>query len=193
MPWSGSSVARTLAGPGSANNPRAGPTAGGPFPAMPVLLNLNELTETPILLEGLLPVPELDWGGPEDLVALSGPLHYRFTVRREGEILLLVGALTVDLDCLCARCLKPFRSRLTLDPWSVQLELSGPEAIPQVGELADLTPCLREDTVLALPQRPLCAPDCSGWPASGRSPTDFSDAQTAGQRTVWSALDKLKF
>lgn len=160
---------------------------------MPVLLNLQELTEEPLTLQGLLPAPELDWGGPEDLVAIGGPLHYRFTVRREGEVLLVCGSLTVELECLCARCLKPFRYRLTLDPWTVELELSGPEAIPRVGDVADLTPSLREDTVLALPQRPLCAPDCGGLSVIARPTQELPGAGPAAERTVWSALDKLKF
>jgi uncharacterized protein len=160
---------------------------------MPVLLELHALTEEPLTLEGLLPAPELDWGGPEDLVAFAGPLQYRFTVHREGDLLLLCGSLTVELDCLCARCLKPFRHRLTLDPWSLELELSGPEAIPLVGDVADLTPSLREDTVLALPQRPLCAPDCGGLTALTRPPEEIPGPGPAAERTVWSELDKLKF
>lgn len=160
---------------------------------MPVLLNLQELTQAPLTLEGLLPTAELDWGGPDDLVTPGGPLHYRFTVRREGEVLLLRGALTVELDCLCARCLKPFRYRLTLDPWTEELELSGPEAIPQVGDIADLTLSLRENMVFALPQRPLCAPDCGGLSVVARPTQELPGAGRTAERTVWSELDKLKF
>jgi uncharacterized protein len=158
---------------------------------MPVLLNLHALTDTPVALEGLLPLEELDWGGTDDLVALAGPLHYRLTVQREGEVLLLLGALEIELECQCARCLKPFRHRLSLEPWSAQLALGGPEAIPVVGEVADLTASLREDTLLALPLRPLCAPECGGLRPPPSAPTTGLPGAGAAGTTVWSELDKL--
>lgn len=158
---------------------------------MPVLLNLHALTDQPLPFEGFLSVDELDWGGPDDLVALAGPLQYRLTVHREGEVLFLLGTLEIELACQCARCLKPFRSRLRLEPWSAELALGGPEAIPVVGEVADLTARLREDTLLALPLRPLCAPECGGlWPPKSSSTTGSSGAGAAAA-TVWSELDKL--
>lgn len=158
---------------------------------MPVLLNLHALAENPLQLEGFLPVEELDWGGPDDLVTLASPLHYRLTVRREGEILLLAGTLEVELSCQCARCLKSFRTRLRLDPWSAELALAGLEAIPVVSEVADLTASLREDTVLALPQHPLCAPECGGLLAPQPAAPDVRGVGTVASM-VWSELDKLK-
>lgn len=158
---------------------------------MPVLLNLHALAEDPLPLEGFLPVEELAWGGPDDLVALAGPLHYRLTAQREGEVLFLLGALEVELECQCARCLKPFRHRLRLEPWSAELALGGPEAIPVVGEVADLTASLREDTLLALPLRPLCAPECGGLLPPETSPTTGWPGAGVAAASVWSELDKL--
>jgi uncharacterized metal-binding protein YceD (DUF177 family) len=57
------------------------------------------------------------------------------------------------------------------------------------GDCVDLTPFLREDILLALPQHPLCSSDCKGLlrkyereaiPGSGRD-----------KPSAWSELDKL--
>jgi uncharacterized metal-binding protein YceD (DUF177 family) len=53
-----------------------------------------------------------------------------------------------------------------------------------------LTPYLREDILLALPQHPLCEPECGGLklPARAKDPE-----KTAGNTaSAWDALDKLK-
>jgi uncharacterized protein len=160
---------------------------------VPVLLNLTQLASEVLTLEGTLPAAELDWGGPDDLVTVGGPLAYHFTVRKQGVALLLHGTLAVELDCRCARCLKSFRRRLELSPWSAELALTGEDAPPVIGEVVDLTPCLREDTVLALPQHPLCEPECGGLPSPPRSGGGQSGATPAGEESAWSALDQLKF
>lgn len=160
---------------------------------MPVLLNLTQLASGVLTFEGSLPAADLDWGGPDDLVALGGPLFYHFTVRKQGDALLLQGTLAVELACQCARCLKSFRRRLELSPWSVELALTGEDALPVIGEVVDLTPCLREDMVLSLPQHPLCEPECGGLPSPPRSGGGQSGATSAGGESAWSALDRLKF
>lgn len=160
---------------------------------MPVLLNLTQLASGVLTFEGTLPATELDWGGPDDLVAVGGPLFYHFTVRRQGFALLLQGTLAVELDYRCARCLKSFRQRLELSPWSAELALTGEDALPVIGEVVDLTPRLREDTVLALPHHPLCEPECGGLPSPPQSGGGQSGVKPAEGESAWSALDQLKF
>jgi uncharacterized metal-binding protein YceD (DUF177 family) len=57
----------------------------------------------------------------------------------------------------------------------------------------DLTPFLREDILLELPQHPLCKPDCSGLkkPKAGKSKKNSPGA--TADSSAWSELDKLKF
>ncbi len=159
---------------------------------MPVLLNLRQLAETTLHVQGELAVEELDWGGPDDLVALTSPLRYAFHAHQEGEILLLHGALQVELSCQCARCLRVFRRALVLAPWTAEIPLAGPEALPVLGDLVDLTQRLREDTVLALPQHPHCEPVCGGEAAGPVLPAETSTPLAADRTTDWSALDRLK-
>lgn len=159
---------------------------------MPVLLNLRQLAETALHVQGELSVEELDWGGPEDLVTLTGPLQYAFQAHQEGDILLLHGSLRIELTCQCARCLRSFRQVLVLDPWSAEIPLAGPEALPILGDLVDLTLRLREDMVLGLPQHPHCEPACGGEAARPVHPAESFAPSPADRTTDWSALDRLK-
>jgi uncharacterized metal-binding protein YceD (DUF177 family) len=54
----------------------------------------------------------------------------------------------------------------------------------------NLTPYIREDILLALPQHPLCEPECGGLkpPASLKDPGEMSEKASS----AWSELDKLK-
>jgi uncharacterized metal-binding protein YceD (DUF177 family) len=54
----------------------------------------------------------------------------------------------------------------------------------------DLTPFLREDSLLGLPQHPLCRSDCPGLTQADPEPSKASQPAKSG---VWSQLDQLKF
>jgi uncharacterized protein len=75
-----------------------------------------------------------------------------------------------------------------------EVPLDGEEAVVVDGELADLTPVLREDTVLGLPQHPLCDPGCGGLkPASPQACSDpGSQRPPMAEASAWSVLDRLK-
>jgi len=90
-----------------------------------------------------------------------------------------------------------FDQALRIDPWAALLPLDGEDAAPVVGEAVDLTPQMREDSLLALPQHPVCSPECRGVPlenmassASGGVSSDAIETQSAS--SAWSALDALK-
>ncbi len=155
---------------------------------MPVLVHLAQLIHGPLTLEGDLPPEEVDWGGPEDLVSVRAPLRYRVEVRREGATLALKGELSLEVDCQCARCLRAFRLRISLAPWNNHLPLDLPSPDAELTEVVDLTPLLREDTVLALPRHPVCDPECAGLlPA-----TPPSNSSGRAGPSPWAALDQLE-
>jgi uncharacterized metal-binding protein YceD (DUF177 family) len=62
----------------------------------------------------------------------------------------------------------------------------------------DLTPQIREDILLELPQRPLCQPDCRGLPkkAAGKvktiAKTTGKAGEAGGASPDWTVLNKLK-
>ena len=160
---------------------------------MPLLVNLRHLDRNDLKLVGELSVAELDIDTRDEMVQLKQPLKHKLEVQELDDNLLVRGKVTLPLDCECVRCLKPFVYKLEWKDWSCLIPLSGEEAVPRDGDTVDLTPFLREDILLELPQHPLCKPDCGGLkkPTVGKSKkSGSSDVKTS---SAWAELDKLKF
>lgn len=160
---------------------------------MPLLVNLRHLERQDLKLEGEMPVAELDLDLRDELVQAVVPLRHNLVVQELDDSLLVRGDLVLPLNCECARCLEPFVYRLELKDWTCLIPLSGEEAVARDGDTVDLTPFLREDILLELPQHPLCKPDCGGLkkPTSEKSkPSGSSDVKTS---SAWAELEKLKF
>jgi uncharacterized protein len=161
---------------------------------MALLVPLALLARQRLQLSGELPIEDLSPGREDDLVRVDRPVRYDLWLEKLSGSVLVQGRLEVDLACQCARCLRPFRQTLVLDPWSVVLELEGAEAVPLVNDAVDLTVQVREDSLLALPQHPLCEPGCAGLPSTSSSGENEPEAarQSAGGLSAWAALDRLK-
>ncbi len=158
---------------------------------MPLTLNAKHLEKHPVAFDGSLPPEELMLDIQDDLVQLSAPLQYRFVAEKHENGVLLQGSLSWTWECDCARCLQHFHASQTIEPWVLLLPFEGEDAAEWLNDCVDLTPYLREDMVLELPQRPLCGPDCTGLAktAPSESPPDATTRQPEGP---WQALDKLK-
>jgi uncharacterized protein len=161
---------------------------------MPLTINLRHLEEKNVRLTGQLPVEELDLALEDELISAEQPLDYDLEVQQMEGSLLVTGKLDLPLNCECARCLRPFRQDLSLPDWACHIPLEGEDAAPVHGDIVDLTPYLREDILLDLPQHPLCEAECSGLPQAsvGKPKTQSTDESEAGS-SAWSELNKLKF
>ena len=161
---------------------------------MPVRFNLRHLEEKNLRLQGRVSAEELELDRLDELVHVAGPVSYEADIQKLDQAVLVQGRLTLDLNCECARCLKPFRQAVHLEDWTCHLLLAGEEKAEVVNDCVDLTPYIREDIVLAFPQHPLCKPDCGGLigtqpnPAEKTGPTE----KPAPTSSAWAALDKLK-
>ncbi len=160
---------------------------------MPLLVNLHHLARHSVLLEGELPLSELDIETFDELIRLEQPLRFKLEVEVLGHELLVRGTLHLTLKCQCVRCLKPFGHRLRLDDWVCCVPLTGEEQVAVTGDCVDLTPFVREDILLAFPQHPLCEPECPGLvPADRGKANTQRGAEGTECPSVWSKLDKLK-
>lgn len=162
---------------------------------MPLKVNVRLLQKESALFEGELPVEEAVEGAQDELVRLSGPVHYELQVGRQANELTVTGRLEVPVECDCGRCLKTFRRVVEVPDVALLLPLEGDDAVVQDGDFADLTPYLREDTLLALPTNPLCTPDCRGLAAKAPArDSRLGKGKDPGQgpgTNPWDALDKL--
>jgi len=160
---------------------------------MPLLVNLRHLEEKELKLAGELPVADLDIDTHDEMIRLEKPLAHHLEVQLLGADLLLRGSLELPLACTCVRCLKDFELVLKLNDWSCLIALSGEEAAPREGDTVDLTPFLREDILLELPQHPLCKPGCGGLKQSTVGQSKKSGSGGEQTTSAWGDLDKLKF
>lgn len=161
---------------------------------MPVQLNLRHLEANPVTLSGELAPGELGLEDLDDLMRPQGNLEYEVTAESQEGGVLLQGTLRMNLGCECARCLQPFVLKLHLENWACLVALQGEDAAEIRGDCVDLTPYFREDMVLALPQRPLCNPDCGGLKQGPLGTSHSSDTASSpvGSSPVWRELDKLR-
>lgn len=158
---------------------------------MALLINLRHLERDDVTLRGELPVAELDLDIRDEMIRLEKPLHYKLVVQKLDDNLLVRGQLVLPLACECVRCLKPFEYELKLPDWTCLVPLVGEESVPVAADSVDLTPFFREDILLALPQHPLCKPECGGL----KKPNPEKSKPSSLNRTepsAWAALNKLK-
>ncbi len=162
---------------------------------MPLKINLRHLEARTQRLTGELPVQELDLDIRDETIQTKRPLIYNLEAEQVEDGILLQGSLRLILDCECVRCLKPFQHTLKLDAWACLLPLTGDEPVPVVNDCVDLTPYLREDILLELPQHPLCNSECRGLPKKpvGKKKKSGAINQSEGNLRAWSELNKLKF
>jgi len=105
------------------------------------------------------------------------------------------GRLDLSLQCTCVRCLRAFDRTLTFEDWVCHIPLEGEDRAMINHDVVDLTPYVREDILLALPQHPLCESGCCGLPSAPRTEAPQSGLGLSGDRgmSVWADLDKLNF
>jgi uncharacterized protein len=128
--------------------------------------------------------------GPEPVRAL-GPLRYALDLGLSEGGLWATGAISMDVELQCVRCLETFPYPVRIEDFALQMDLAGEETI-------DLTPLLREDILLALPSYPHC-----DWSGERNCPADLRVQENAGlleqseengaaASSAWQTLDQLK-
>ncbi len=173
-------------------------------------INISRITE-----DGLDLIPELgeewfrSWQEEDPGLEFTGPGAISGTVHMEkhGREILLRGHLEGTLALSCSRCLEGYNAPVAAD-FDLLLE-PGPEpVVPEVeltadeldldfyqGEVVDLEKYLREQILLMMPLKPLCAETCRGiCPRCGaelnHEPCRCKEEQTLSPLAA--ALAKLK-
>lgn len=110
--------------------------------------------------------------GFEPVVSLPAGREVTFDVLLESVVegVLVSGTASADLDGECARCLDPlvehvdveFTELFAYPDSATDSTTDEDEVFRLVDDLVDLEPVVRDAIVLALPQAPLCTPDCAG-------------------------------
>jgi uncharacterized protein len=114
----------------------------------------------------------------------AGPVRYALDVGLSGGGLFATGQVSVPVELHCVACLQPFVFDAKVDPFAAQVEIDG-------RELVDLTPSVREELLLALPNHPRCD-FISGHSCSYQRPDSSGGGPEKSAESAWDQLDKLK-
>ena len=165
-----------------------------PCPAPPLTGGHSAATELVPMKVHLLQIPRgetLHLEGEEDPAALDleeagaaplSPLSYELDVGLSDGGLFATGRLSIRVRMQCVVCLGDIEKEIVVDPFSMQMELTGREQI-------DLTPFVREDIHLLLPPHPRCDTGAACH-AAGAPRTSLHPPETGA--SAWDALNKLK-
>jgi uncharacterized protein len=138
--------------------------------------------------------------GFEPVVVVPAGSEVEFEVLLESVVegILVTGTATAPVAGECARCLDPITDTVEVDltelyayPDTATEETTDEDEVRRlVDDLIDLEPVVRDAVVLALPQAPLCSPDCAGLcPGCGGRWADLEPGH--GHETIdprWAAL-----
>jgi len=160
---------------------------------MKITVNIVKLLEKDILIDDEISPEELDFPQDDECVQMSEPIHYSLTLNRRGNDITLLGKVSFTFDCLCVRCLTPFKLPCSLEVQEF-LTLAGEDKIPVKDDTIDLTSVIRENIILECPRYPLCDKACNRLPISPKQDkeTKVGTELVSKAIAVWSELDKLK-
>ena len=114
----------------------------------------------------------------------TGPVQYELDVGLSGGGVFATGRVSVPVEVTCVACLQPFAYEAVAESFAAQVQIDG-------RELVDLTPAVREELLLALPNHPRCdsIPGHS-CPYHGSEASGGGTQESA--QSAWDQLDKLK-
>ena len=165
------------------------------MPSNKLEVYLLQFEKGSVKLQGALTPSDAGLLIQDELTSVKQPITYNLSAERLGDSLLITGSLRLVANCECARCLKPFELPLNFESWACYIPLEGEDQADVLGDCVDLTPYIREDIVLALPQQPLCDSECSGLPGVVKldeKQQSAGPAEAAKPKSVWDQLDQLK-
>ncbi len=135
-------------------------------------MNVSQILKGSIGTEKSIPV-----NGEVDITGF-GKTHATGSVRltRTNRSILVKGTFEVSVKAECARCLEPYECPLVLNieeeyfpgtDASTGAPVSDPDEVPEafvIDEdlILDLSEAIRQYTLIAVPMKPLCRPECPG-------------------------------
>lgn len=139
-----------------------------------MIVNINSIREgrgLALTFEGLQKFEPDQFEGFN--LVFTGPVQVNGKVTNTGEGFLVEAEARIDYQTVCGRCLQEFNEKRTIEVKEefVQGLSSGDETVYSfAGDLIDLTLCLRDQIILALPMKFLCNPECRGFcPECGKN------------------------
>jgi uncharacterized protein len=164
-------------------------------PSTPLVVNATELLRQPgsrrrVVADVALAAVELDDR------RLTGDVAVDVTLESTLDDVIVTGLLRAGHHDACRRCLREIDDLLevTVDERYRVEPAPADDAFPIVNGRIDLAAMVREEVLLAVPDAPLCRPDCPGL--CSNCGADLADGACGCDRTErdarWAVLDELR-
>jgi uncharacterized protein len=167
----------------------------GAAPVTPLVVNAAELLRQPGSRRRAVtdvPIAAVDL----DDQRLTGDIAVDVTLESTLDDVVVTGSLRARHRDACRRCLRSIDDVLvvTVDERYRVAPPPDDDAFPIVNGQIDLAPMVREEVLLAIPDAPLCRPDCPGLcPLCG---ADLAEGPCGCDTSVrderWAVLDELR-
>jgi DUF177 domain-containing protein len=158
-----------------------------------LLVNATELLRQPgsqRTVDVAVPLADVDVDDPR----LAGDVSVDVVLTSSLDDVVVVGQLRVAWSDECRRCLQPLTRELVADLEEHYAPGGGGDSFPIEHGQLDLAPMVREEVLLAIPDGPLCRPDCAGLCAMCGA--DLNAGPCGCDREVrderWAVLDVLR-
>jgi uncharacterized protein len=121
-----------------------------------------------------------------------------FHLEASNSGIVVHGSAAATFHDQCRRCLKPVAATVDVSIAELyQREITDPDAYLLEGDQLNLAPLVREHLLLALPDAPLCRPDCLGLcPVCGADKSNPQEANCGCEAVAsdprWAALEGLR-
>ena len=157
-----------------------------------LLINAAELLREPGThrrVAAAIPLADVD----VDDARLAGDVAVDVTLESTLDDVEVGGTLTVDWSDTCRRCLRDVGGPLVIDV-EERYAAEDPDAFAIEHGQIDLTPMVRENVLLGVPDTPLCREDCPGLcPECGADLAAEPDHEHRAARDErWAVLDQLR-
>lgn len=148
-------------------------------------INVKRIPEEGEVLQGSAPATMMELDDPN--VTFRHEISYDLLAQIQENALLVTGRVHTPVTLRCSRCLEVFDQPLAVDHFVFHQPLQGEDFV-------DLTPHIREDIILELPQKALCEKECKGLcPVCGKNLNESAcRCKPPKEDLRWHALDQLK-
>lgn len=147
---------------------------------------VTQLDHNGIRLSGSLS-PKKFFLDSDDIFSYDDDIFYELKAAIVNTSILVTGMIRTKVTCTCGRCLEKFKKNLEIEACHYYENASDTEI--------DLTPELREDILIGLPQNCVCSEDCKGLCTvcgANRNLAECGCSNAVLGNDAWKALDRIK-
>ena len=158
-----------------------------------MIIDLGRLAQDGEMFEGDEPASifELD----DAFCRPQQPVHYHVSAQVVSGKLIVRGTLATTVGLRCSRCGEFFDRPVRENDFERVYDLDSEDVprVPEQPEYVDLTPDIREASILNFPAYPVCRAECRGLcPMCGKNLNEEAcDCERPGEMR-WDALDDIK-